>query len=280
MPSESNGNKPDSQEPGPVSGQDARTSARAPSAWGAARDALASVRNLDALLRSSTVPYATIRELLPELRAGADGLRDMFDRSRMAEPATASVAEYGLGRAEDLAALLGMIDGSNDREELARSARALADDLEASTALLALLERAAAPGLTEVGVDLVATETARASSGARGRELSVRFDQADPDCIVATDPNVVGPLLALVVTCVASAGVADIVLRVQCTPPTARLVVEPAAPGDAGLPALRMRVMSRIPPTEQAARRVAERIGATLELVAGRGSIALAYAAG
>ena len=50
MSSESNGRKPDSTEPGPSSGTGTRSSARAPSAWGAVRDALASLHNLDALL--------------------------------------------------------------------------------------------------------------------------------------------------------------------------------------------------------------------------------------
>ncbi len=56
MSSESNGQKPESVEPGPPSGQARRMSARAPSAWGAVRDALAAVHNLEALLRNASVP--------------------------------------------------------------------------------------------------------------------------------------------------------------------------------------------------------------------------------
>ena len=64
MSSESNGDKPDSVAAGPPSGVTNRTSARAPSAWGAVRDALAAVHNLEALLRSSSVQSRTILDLL------------------------------------------------------------------------------------------------------------------------------------------------------------------------------------------------------------------------
>src|SRR5258708_5876332 len=95
MSSESNGQKPDSQEPAPPSGTGKRLSARAPSAWGAARDALAAVHNLEALFRSASVAYRTILDLLPELRTGAGVLREAFDRAQGSDAVTAGVGEYG-----------------------------------------------------------------------------------------------------------------------------------------------------------------------------------------
>jgi hypothetical protein len=52
MSSDSSNKKPDSIEPAPPSGKGQRSSGRAPAAWGAARDALAAVFNLEVLLRN------------------------------------------------------------------------------------------------------------------------------------------------------------------------------------------------------------------------------------
>ena len=146
MSSESNDHKPDSLEPGPTSSTSTRLSARAPSAWGAARDALAAVHNLDALLRSTSVLYRTIRDLLPELRTSADVLRDAFERARSSEGAVADVGEYGVDRAAELASLLDATAiADEERDDLADRARTLADELEATADLLALLERASDP---------------------------------------------------------------------------------------------------------------------------------------
>src|ERR1019366_10560413 len=104
MSAESNGRKPDSQEPGPSSGTTSRVSARAPSAWGATRDALAAVHNLDALLRSGSVLHRTILDLLPELRTGAGVLQEAFDRARAGDAAAGQAARdegaYGVDRGE------------------------------------------------------------------------------------------------------------------------------------------------------------------------------------
>src|ERR1700722_409241 len=95
MSSESNGRKSESQAPS-SSGAPSTRSPPAPSAWGATRDALAAVHNLDALLRGGSVPYRTILDLLPELRTSAGVLRDAFERARRAD-ATVGEAAYDVG---------------------------------------------------------------------------------------------------------------------------------------------------------------------------------------
>jgi hypothetical protein len=271
-----------------------RTSARAPSAWGAARDALAAVHNLEALLRNEKVPTRTIRDLIPELRAGAGVLRAAFDKARAAgEPAAAAVGDHGAGRVEALESLLGAADSSSDpRDELAARARTLAQELEASADLLALLERASAPSPTTVSADLLVRETGRLWGSGRGLELSVRFDAPDPDGVITTDPYVAGPLLALLVAWVHSSSARGVALRARCTSTQATFVVAPAdAAGAAGvaagagaarpaLPHIAMRVLPCVPPTAQAARRVAEQIGAELQWEEGRGSLTLPLDAG
>ncbi|HEX3345567.1 MAG TPA: hypothetical protein VHS09_13385 [Polyangiaceae bacterium] len=285
MSSESNGRKPDSQEPGPPSGTSSRVSARAPSAWGATRDALAAVHNLDALLRSDSVRHRTILDLLPELRAGAGVLRDAFERAsagtELAGRAARDVGDYGGDRAVELARLLDATAAADDdREALAGRARTLACELEAAADLLALLERAADPAPTDVDVDRVVRETLRLSGTRRGDELAVCFDEASPDCTLHADPYVVGPLLTLLIASVHAGGVGDVAVRARCTDDRATFLIEAAAAGDTSCPRLAMQVLPAVPPTGVVAARVAEQLGATLELAPHRGSLTLPCAAG
>jgi hypothetical protein len=250
-------------------------SARAPSAWGAVRDALAAVHNLEALLRSATVQSRTILDLLPELRSGAGVLRTAFDRSGGEEPATTTVCDDGRRMVDGLDALLDAIAAApDDRTAHADRAATLADDLEASADLLALLDRAAAPASTEVSLDLVAREAGRMSGTARGREMVIQFQEASPDCLVTTDPYVLGSILSLLVACVHASGVHAIVLRARSTP-SPGFVVEPAQLEDAALPTLSLRVTPWLAASDPAVRRLAEQIGATLELDGKRGAIGL-----
>jgi hypothetical protein len=285
MSSDSNGRKPDSQEPGPTSGTSTRVSSRAPSAWGATRDALAALHNLDALLRSGSVLYRTILDLLPELQTGAGVLRDAFERARTGDTAAGQAArevgEYGVDRVGELGRLLDATAlADEERDDLALRARVLADELEASADLLALLERAAEPVPTEVSVDLVVRETVRLSGTGRGTELVVRFDEAAPDCTLHADPYVVGPLLSLLISSVHAGGVADVVIRARCTEAHATFTIEATTPDDASRPTLTVRVLPAVPPTAAAAGRVAAKIGATLELGEHRGSLTLPCPAG
>ncbi len=285
MSPERNGRKPDSTEPPPSAELTRSASVRATSIWGAARDSLAAVRNLDALLRS-TVPYQTIHDLLPELRASARVLRDVFARAAVleetADAALVAVGSYGEGRVNDFEELLDTTASSDDaRAALAQRTRALADELEAAADLLALLERASAPVVTEINVIRIAHETGRMSGASgRGRVVVVRFQEAGPDCAVPGDPYLVGSLLALVTAYVDAQGVGPLTIRARCTPPVATFVIEPGTPSDAALPTIPVRVMAKIPPTEVAVRRLAEQVGASLELGGGRATIELLEAVG
>jgi hypothetical protein len=284
MSSESSDRKIEAAD-GPGSRPSSRPSGRAPSAWGAARDALAAVHNLEALLRSNRVTSRIIRELVPELREGAGVLRAAFEEARAGGSADTAVGEYGSGRVDALERLLDEAEaatrGRDDRrEELAARAAVLEEELEAAADLLALLERAASPSPTEVSVDLVVRETGRLWGSGRGRELAVRFDEAWPDHAVTTDPYVVGPLLALLVAWVHAAGAKTVVVRARFDAHQAIFHVEAAGAQDGARPLIPMRVMPRVPPTEHVARRVAEQIGASVELEGESGSLVIPLAAG
>jgi hypothetical protein len=266
MASESNGQKPDST--APHSGVVHRVSARVPSAWGAVRDAVSAVHNVAALLRNEGVPHKTILDLVPELRSSAGELRAAFARSAT-DAAAAEVGEYGAGLVGQLDALLDAFvaagEASTDRASQAATASTLAMDIEACADLLALLDRAAAPVATEVSLNLIAREAGRMSGTGRGRETIVQFKEASPDCVISTDPYVLAPLLSLLTACTHASGVHALVLRAESTPEPA-YVTEAAEMIHASLPTLALRLTSWVPPSAAAARRVAERIGATVEL--------------
>jgi hypothetical protein len=280
MSSESNGQKPDSQAPAPPSGVGHRTSARAPSAWGAVRDALAAVHNLEALLRSASVPDRTIADLLPELRTSAGILRGAFSRALGADEAANGVSEHGCGLVDGLDALLESIGSAPEtRDNLADDAGSLADNLEGSADLLALLDRAAQPVSTEVSLNLVAREAGRMSGPARGREMVIQFEEASPDVLIHTDPYVLGPILSLMVAYVHASGIHALVLRARSSP-DAQFIVEAAELADAALPILSLRVTPWVTPSDLAVRRVAEQLGAALELGVRRASIVLKKGSG
>ncbi len=276
MSSDSSEGKPDAEEAGPAS---ARAQARIAASWGAARNALAAVHNLAALLRSSHVSDRTILDLLSELRSSAVALREAFSRSRADDAAAAASGAYGAARVEELDALLDAIGAATGlRQEFASRAGALADALEGCIDLLALLDRAAAPLATEVRLHLLAREAGRMSSGARGPELLVRFDESSPECVVVTDPSIVGQLVSLLVASVhGHARDAPLVLRALSTP-TARLLVETCGPNDASLSTVAIRVAPWLPPSEAAVRLVVARLGATLDVGHTRASLVLGLA--
>ena len=275
MASESNGRKPESAAPN--SGIVSRVSARAPSAWGAVRDALAAVHNVAALLRNEGVPHRTILDLLPELRSSGGELRAAFERPAT-DDAVTDVGAYGAGLVGQLDALLDAVgaagDESTDRMTQAGQAGTLALDLEACADLLALLDRAAEPVATEVSLNLIAREAGRMSGTARGREMIVQFQEASPDCVISTDPYILAPVLSLLSACTHAAGVNALVLRARSTPEPS-FVTEVATMADASLPTLALRVTSWVPPSSSAASRVAERIGAVIDLHGRRCSIVL-----
>jgi hypothetical protein len=269
MSSESNGRKPDSQEPSRLSGFSTRSSARAPSAWGAVRDALASLHNLDALLRSTNVLYRTIRDLLPELRTSAGVLREAFERAQASgDEVIVAVGDQGASRIEDLEKLLDATAMAEDeRDDLAERARHLADELEAAADLLALIEASAERVTTDVSLHLVVRETARLVGGKKGRKLAAHMDTTEPDANVHADPLVLGGLLTLLVGHVATATGADVVVRARvCTGGGGLITVEPATPEDASLERTTLRVLPTIRATIRASHRVAQQIGTTLEV--------------
>jgi hypothetical protein len=80
--------------------------------------------------------------------------------------------------------------------------------------------------------------------------------------------------LSLLVAGVHATGVNALVLRARSTP-RPQFTVEAAQLEDAAAPTLALRVTVWLPPSELTVRRLAEQIGASLEIDGRRGSIAL-----
>jgi len=282
MSSESNGRKPDSVEPGPTSGTGARLSARAPAAWGPVRDALAALHNLGALLKSTSVRYKVIRDLLPELRASGGVLREVFDRAAASsDEATAQVGAQGQRSVAELMQVLDATDlAEEERDDLAVRAKERADDLDATAEMLALLERAADPVPTSVSMQLIILETGRLWGGGHRRQVAVHLDDAAADVCVEVDPYVVGPLLSLVLGLVRAAGAADVAVRATDEGAHAVIEVGPAGAADTQGRSVAVRVLPSLAPAETTARRVAALIGGSLELTDTRAILRLPRATG
>jgi hypothetical protein len=260
-----------------------------PSAWGETRHALSAVRNLETLLRSSSVRYRTLLDLLPELQASARVLSDAFDRARTEDAAAIEVGRYGAARTAELGRLLDDTAARGEpkvresrgavaleqeaRGGLADRACTLADELEATADLLVLLERAAEPAATEVDVHLVVLEAARLSGSGWGRELVVSFDERYEEGTVYADPYVIGPLLSLTLALTLSHGVENIAVRVHCEADAAVFTVEEGGAKSPSSSRFAMRVLPAVPPTAIAAERVARQVGARLKLAERGGSL-------
>ena len=194
MSSESNGDKPDSVAAGPPSGVTNRTSGGR-----RRRGARCGTR-----LRRSTTSKPCF-----EARASRAGRSSICSPSCAraqeccARPSSARSARRWRRRTSASMAARPSTDSTrcstrsaavpDDRPVHADQVGAFADELEASADLLALLDRASAPVATEVSLNLVAREAGRMSGTARGHEMVIQFDEANPDCVVTTDPYVLGP---------------------------------------------------------------------------------------
>jgi hypothetical protein len=280
MASKRNGDREATFPPEPASQKTTRLSAPAPSEWGAVRDAVAAARNLEALLGRPRVRMKAIVEVLPELRQGAGVLREAFTAAVERGGPASLVGAHGLELTGRMSAALDEVQAAkSDRRALARRVAEEGAALEACADMLALLGRAAAPAPTDVSIGRMVREAKRIA-GRHGKDVAVCFDEAEPDCTVAADPYVLAPLLALLVARAEAEGVEGIVVRTRCTASSAQLVVEAAAPGDATLPTIALLVTPWLPPSEAVVRRVAEQIGAKLELSPARAQVAFALAAG
>jgi hypothetical protein len=237
--------------------------ARSNVAWGAVRDALAAVHNLETLLKSPRVGAPVLSGLMPELFGSCAALRAAFAES---------TRELGAFASERLDALEQSMKEAS-REELDARARLsleqvvtrVSRELGAAVDLLDLTERAGAPLTTEVRLDELARASLRIGSGVSQREdTPVRVDTHGADCAIVTDPQIVARLLAAALAHVRAAGAHEAVLRARCDAREVRLEVAPVDASSARLPASRAKLARSIAPAAAVALDAARAIGGRL----------------
>ena len=251
--------KPESVEPGPPSGKVAHESVRAPSAWGAVRDALSAVHNLGALLRNAGRPVQGHPRSPPRAALQRDGAARAFARSgrrTRRPPRSGSTAPAPWAELDELLDAIAA-GRSDDRAPLAATASTLADELEASRrSARAARSRGERRCATRGEAQWSRARRAACRDGdARARESSSGSTRPSPTRQSRPTRTSLGPLLSLLVACAHAR-------RVQrawsCVPSadaaSRRYVIEAADPDERALPTLAVRVLPWVPPAENTAR--------------------------
>jgi hypothetical protein len=247
---------------GPKSSGGPPSSGRTPAdfvAWGPVRDAVTSIHNLEALLKSPRVAIKVLASVLPDFLGSVTLLRGAFGASvtRAQDPeandAREALAAFALARLDELdGAMHRASDGELDargRLALEQVVTRVSADLDAAAELLDLANRAEHAAPMELSLDGLARVSVRPVP--RGEsEVLVRLQRATADCLMSTDAHVLTRLLAFAAARAHAHGAEHVTIRAGCAATHARIRVEKSAPGDSSLTPLAMRLVRRIAPTD------------------------------
>lgn len=242
-----------------------RSSGPAPSLTagsGRVRDALASIRNFDALMRTPSVDEDTLASVMAEIGGACATLRDAF----LQTPATYdALAGYALKRVDELDALL--LRGVPPKEERV----ALGDgfvtrasaDLAAAAELLDLAERSQQPAQVELALSRLAHESLQMVLAIHTEAHAfVRVDASGSDAVVVCDPQIASRLIALAVSMAYRPDGPDLLVKTQVVGKQATITVgSQDAPQS---PRVAFRILRLIEPTLAVAKRAASAVGMTL----------------
>jgi hypothetical protein len=242
-------------------------------AWGAVRDAITAIHNLEVLLKSPRIGTKVLAEVLHEFLAGVTALRTAFgdaalnagDAGTLA--ARKELADLVRDRLDDLERTLqqAMTSAFDARARLAleQVVTRVSVDLDAAAELLDLSDRAERPLETDLALEELAKVTLR--GGARGTdcEVSVRLVSLDgepargvdrsargSDRLFRADPHVFKRLVGFAMARVHAAGAAEVSVRMRGGPENARIEVGPTTATEESIIAVAMRLVRRIAPTD------------------------------
>lgn len=259
----------------PASAERARASTQAPTSRetsarrGQVRDALATLGNLEAVLRSrSRVPGA---DEIEELRRGLGWLREAFAAALLESSAEQRAAREALDAfaAERIAAVEAALGGAPDASTVALLARAVVE-LDAAAGLLELAERAADAAPVEVSVATLAEQALQLAWANRSQgAVGVHVRAPDGDCSVSCDPHVVARVLAIAVATVRDVSPA-VVVRTHVEPDAGVIEVTAYTAADAGAAVTQTRLVARVAPTAEVLAAAARSAGLGLVVEAGR----------
>lgn len=272
MPSGQNGRDSQSQVPGartpsgapPSSGaRPPMSSQRAPAdhvAWGAVRDAITAIHNLEVLLKSPRVGTKVLADVLHEFLDGVAVLRGAFTRAaeEVASEATVlarrSLAELTRRLLDELERTMqqAMTSDFDARGRLAleQVVTRVSVDLDAAAELLDVSDRGEHAMETELSLEELAKVSLRGGAYGTDREVPVRLTGTPEDCVLRADPHVFKRLVGFAVARVHARGAPEVSLRVSCGPDSARLEVGPTTASEGSLPAVRLRLVRRLAPTD------------------------------
>jgi hypothetical protein len=239
------------------------SSARAPVeyvAWGAVRDALTAIHNLEVLLKSPRVGTKVLAEVLHEFLEGVAVLRGAFTKASQ-EAKTAATAEARKALAELTRARLDELErtmqqamtsdfDARGRLALEQVVTRVSVDLDAAAELLDLSDRSEHATETELSLDELARVSLRGAAYGTDRQIAVRLANPAEDCVMRADPHVVKRLVAFAIARAHARGAEEVSLRVRCTADAARIEVGPTADAERSLPSTLLRLVRRIDPTD------------------------------
>jgi hypothetical protein len=275
--------KPSSVAPPPSSGsRPPPSSQRAPAdhvAWGAVRDAITAIHNLEVLLKSPRVGTKVLADVLHEFLDGVAVLRRAFanaaeeaksEATILARKALAELTRSLLDELERTMqhAMTSDFD-ARGRLGLEQVVTRVSVDLDAAAELLDLSDRAEHATETELSLEELARVSLRGGGYGTEREIPVRLasggatggcasgDDASPplgrtdrECILRADPHVFKRLVAFAIARVHAGGAPEVSVRVHCGADSARIEVGPTTPSERALTPVGLRLVRRLGPTD------------------------------
>jgi hypothetical protein len=232
-------------------------------AWGAVRDAITAIHNLEVLLKSPRVGTKVLADVLHEFLDGVGVLRAAFTSAAQEAKGEATLrARRGL--AELTRTLLDELEramqqamtsdfDARGRLGLEQVVTRVSVDLDAAAELLDLSDRAEHAMEAELSLAELARVALRGGAYGTDREILVRFagaTQADRDCILRADPHVIKGLLAFAIARVHARGAAEVSLRLEAGADAARIEVGPTTSAERAVPSSRLRIVRLLEPTD------------------------------
>ncbi len=247
----------------PLSGAPVSSGRRATEhvAWGAVRDAITSIHNLEVLLKSPRIGTRVLAEVLHEFLEGVSVLRGAFSKASqdgkettMAD-ARRALAELARVRLDELERTMQRAMTSDfdarGRLGLEQVVTRVSVDLDAAAELLDLSDRAEHPMETEVSLDelaRVSLQRGRVRNGSRGRRAigapEGRLRSAH------RSPRLQAPRRLLDRARARRGTAFEVSLRVRSAIDSARIELGPTTAAEEALPPTSLRLVRRLEPTD------------------------------
>lgn len=229
-------------------------------AWGAVRDALTSIHNLEVLLKSPRVGTKVLSEVLHEFLEGVAVLRAAFTKASQEAKTEATaharktLTELTTARLDELERTMqqAMTSDFDARGRLAleQVVTRVSVELDAAAELLDLSDRAEHTMETELSVAELAKVSLRGGAYGTDREIPVRVVRPSEDCVLRVDPHVFKRLVAFGIARVHASGAPEVSLRIRGGIDSVHIEIGQTAASERALASTPLRLVRRIGPTD------------------------------